>query len=88
LVPARLLERREGVLGLLEAMRGEGTIRSVVVAADDVVAVDGEPPAWETRDRRRRRQTPSSRRRLREGEIDAANDLNGFIAIRIGPVFV
>ena len=29
-----------------------------MVAADDVVAVDGEPPAWVTRDRRRRRRLP------------------------------
>ena len=63
LVPARLLERREGVLGLLEAVGRQAAVGRVVVAADDVVAVDGEPPVWETRDRRRRRQTPSTRSR-------------------------
>ena len=45
LVPARLLERREGVLGLLEAVGRQTPVGRVVVAADDVVAVDGEPPA-------------------------------------------
>ena len=75
LVSPRLLERREGVLGLLEAVGRQAAVGRVVVAADDVVAVDGEPPVWVTRDRRRRRQTPSSRRRLREGVIDAARSL-------------
>ena len=61
LVPARLLERREGVLGLLEAVGRQTPVGRVVVAPNHVVAVDGEPPAWVTRDRRRRRQTPSPR---------------------------
>ena len=108
LVPARLLERREGVLGLLEAVGRQTPVGRVVVAADDVVAVDGEPPAWETRDRRRlplgslatrvvewRRDgvggcaptpsTPSTRRRLREGVIDAAWSLEGVHRDEDGP---
>jgi hypothetical protein len=43
LVPPRLLERREGVLGLLEAVGRQAAVGRVVVAADHVVAVDGEP---------------------------------------------
>ena len=46
LVSPRLLERREGVLGLLEAVGRQAAVGRVVVAADDVVAVDGEPPAF------------------------------------------
>ena len=61
LVPARLLERREGVLGLLEAVGRQAAVGRVVVSSYNIVAVDGEPPAWVTRDRRRRRQTPSTR---------------------------
>ena len=45
LVSPRLLEGREGVLGLLEAVGRQAAVGRVVVAADDVVAVDGEPPA-------------------------------------------
>ena len=46
LVPSRLLEGREGVLGLLEAVGRQAAVGRVVVAPDDVVAVDGEPPAF------------------------------------------
>ena len=45
LVSPSLLEGRKGVLGLLEAVGRQAAVGRVVVAADDVVAVDGEPPA-------------------------------------------
>ena len=55
LISPRLLERREGVLGLLEAVGRQAAVGRVVVSSYNIVAVDGEPPACLLRDRRRRR---------------------------------
>ena len=46
LISPSLLEGREGVLGLLEAVGRQTPVGRVVVAPNHVVAVDGEPPAF------------------------------------------